>query len=48
MNYESLFADLRNWPWYADEVRVKWARSFWQSGDLPTETPATNLNPATA
>ena len=48
VNYESLFADLRNWPWYADEVRVKWARSFWQSGDLPTETPATNLIPATA
>ncbi len=47
VNYESLFADLWNWPWYADEVRVKWARSFWQSGDLATEAPAANLNPAT-
>lgn len=48
VNYESLFADLWNWPWNADEVRVKWARSFWQSGDLAPEVPATNLNPATA
>lgn len=33
VNYESLFADLWNWPWYAEEIRVKWAKSFWQSGD---------------
>ena len=33
VNYESLFADLWNWPWYADEVRVKWAKAFWQSSE---------------
>jgi CRISPR type I-E-associated protein CasB/Cse2 len=45
VNYESLFADLWNWPWYADEIRVKWATSFWQSGEasVPTQT----LNAAT-
>lgn len=48
VNYESLFADLRNWPWYADDIRVKWARSFWQSGDLAPETQAPTLNPTTA
>lgn len=48
VNYESLFADLWNWPRYADEVRVKWACSFWQSGDLAPEIPATDLKPATA
>jgi CRISPR type I-E-associated protein CasB/Cse2 len=41
VNYERLFADLWNWPWYADEIRVKWATSFWQAGDGPTE-PQTN------
>jgi CRISPR system Cascade subunit CasA len=39
VNYESLFADLWNWPWYADEIRVKWAKSFWQSGETVTEPP---------
>lgn len=38
VNYESLFADLWNWPWYADEIRLKWARAFWQSGDASVET----------
>lgn len=33
VNYESLFADLWNWEWYAEDVRVKWARSFWQAGE---------------
>jgi CRISPR type I-E-associated protein CasB/Cse2 len=42
INYESLFADLWNWPWYADEIRVKWAKSFWQSGDVTAETQTTN------
>ncbi len=43
VNYESLFADLWNWPWYADDIRVKWARSFWQSGETsPLETPTAN------
>lgn len=42
VNYESLFADLWNWQWYADEIRVKWARSFWQSGDVAVETQPAN------
>ena len=33
VNYESLFADLWNWRWYAEDIRVQWARSFWQSGE---------------
>ena len=37
VNYESLFADLWNWRWYADDIRVQWARSFWRSGE---ESPA--------
>lgn len=32
VNYESLFADLVNWKWYAEDIRVKWARSFWDTG----------------
>ena len=36
VNYESLFADLWNWPWYSENIRVKWAKSFWQSGDAQT------------
>ena len=42
VNYESLFADLWNWHWYADEIRVKWAKSFWQSGDPVSEPQTTN------
>ncbi|MCL4402421.1 MAG: type I-E CRISPR-associated protein Cse2/CasB [Acidobacteria bacterium] len=40
VNYESLFADLWNWPWYADDIRVKWAKSFWQSGESASPEPA--------
>lgn len=29
INYEGLFTDLWNWRYYADDVRIKWARSFW-------------------
>lgn len=47
VNYESLCADLLNWPGYADEVCVKWARSFWQSGDFTPETSAADLKPTT-
>ena len=43
VNYESLFADLWNWPWYADDIRVKWAKSFWQSGDA-AEPPTANTS----
>jgi len=43
VNYESLFADLWNWPWYADSIRVNWARSFWPSGaDSNAETQTAN------
>lgn len=43
VNYESLFADLWNWPWYADDIRVKWAKSFWQSGEaVSSGTPPTS------
>ncbi len=45
INYESLFADLWNWPWYADEIRVKWAKSFWQSGDAAEPSTATTSKP---
>jgi len=46
VNYESLFADLWNWRWYADDIRVSWARSFWHAGELfaspanPQTTPS--------
>jgi hypothetical protein len=30
VNYESLFADLWNWSWYADDIRVTWAKSLTQ------------------
>ena len=47
VNYENLFADLWNWSWYADEIRIKWAKSFWHSGEKPTSeaqiTTATTL-----
>jgi len=33
VNYESLFCDLWNWRWYADDIRVQWARSFWRTGE---------------
>lgn len=36
INYESLFADLWNWRWYAADIRVQWARSFWRSGEDET------------
>lgn len=32
VNYESLFFDLCCWPRYADDIRVRWAQSFWYSG----------------
>ncbi len=41
VNYESLFTDLWNWRWYADDIRVQWARSFWRSGS-DAEASVTN------
>jgi CRISPR type I-E-associated protein CasB/Cse2 len=38
VNYESLFADIWGWRWYAADIRVQWARSFWQSYFDTTET----------
>jgi CRISPR type I-E-associated protein CasB/Cse2 len=29
VNYQRLFADLWNWEWYADDIRVRWASEFW-------------------
>ena len=49
VNYESLFANLWNWRWYADDIRVQWARAFWRSGETSgtTNSPeASPLNPA--
>ena len=47
VNYESLFADLWNWPWYADDIRVRWAKSFWQSGETSNaEAPTANITTA--
>lgn len=42
VNYEALFTDLWNWRWYADDIRVQWARSFWRSGEdaAPAATSA--------
>lgn len=31
INFEKLFSDLWNWQWYADEIRVRWASSFWRA-----------------
>lgn len=46
VNYESLFADLWNWRSYSDDIRVKWAKSFWQSGEMASaEFPHTSKQP---
>jgi CRISPR type I-E-associated protein CasB/Cse2 len=43
VNYESLFADLLNWRWYSEEIRVKWAKSFWQSAaGIAAQRPTAN------
>ncbi len=44
VNYESLFADLWNWPWYADDIRVKWASSFWHAGQTAPEPQTAYAN----
>jgi CRISPR type I-E-associated protein CasB/Cse2 len=46
VNYESLFADLWNWPWYAENIRIKWAKSFWHSGDARTPETSNQESPA--
>lgn len=46
VNYEGLFADSWGWQWYADDIRVKWARSFWRSGDIAPGIPTATLDPA--
>jgi CRISPR type I-E-associated protein CasB/Cse2 len=46
VNYESLFADLWNWRWYAEEIRVQWARAFWRSGETPGPVNSTALSEA--
>jgi CRISPR type I-E-associated protein CasB/Cse2 len=47
INYENLLADLLNWPWYADDIRVKWARSFWKAGEAAADLQ-TSVNKAEA
>lgn len=46
INYESLFVDFWNWRWYADDIRLRWARSFWRaeaaSSDLKPDETATS------
>jgi len=46
VNYESLFADLWNWPWYADNIRVKWAKAFWRSGEVQSPETSNQEIPA--
>ena len=47
VKYESLFADLWNWRWYADDIRVRWARSFWHAGFESAPTLETSTEPST-
>jgi len=49
VNYESLFADLWNWRFYAEDIRVQWARSFWQATEPSgaPSSPATEPSPVT-
>ena len=47
VNYESLFADLWNWRFYAEDIRVQWARAFWQSGESADDTAQTQSEPST-
>jgi hypothetical protein len=35
--------DLMLWNKYADDIRVKWARAFWQSGEVFVETQTSNV-----
>jgi CRISPR type I-E-associated protein CasB/Cse2 len=43
VNYESLMFDLMLWNKFGDDIRVKWAKSFWQSNDAATEPKTANL-----
>jgi CRISPR type I-E-associated protein CasB/Cse2 len=47
VNYESLLFDLMLWNKYADDIRVRWAKSFWQSGENSSAEPPT-VNPINA
>ncbi len=47
VNYESLFADLWNWRFYAEDIRVQWARSFWRANDSTGETGQPATEPST-
>lgn len=48
VNYESLFADLWNWRFYAEDVRLQWARVFWWAGESDDESPELPTQPAAA
>ena len=45
VNYQRLFADLWNWEWYADDIRVRWAAEFWPARHCE-ETTAKEETPA--
>lgn len=42
VNYESLTFDLLLWNKFADDIRVRWACAFWQSGEASIETQTAN------
>jgi CRISPR type I-E-associated protein CasB/Cse2 len=48
VNYESLFADLWNWRFYAEDIRVQWARAFWQAGQSEEQNSLGMTQPSTA
>ena len=39
VNYESLLFDLLLWNKYTDDIRVKWAKSFWHTGETTEPQP---------
>jgi CRISPR type I-E-associated protein CasB/Cse2 len=48
VNYESLFADLWNWRFYSEDIRIQWAKAFWQAGESADETAQITSEPSTA
>jgi CRISPR system Cascade subunit CasB len=48
VNYESLFADLSNWRFYAEDIRIQWAKAFWQAGESADETGQMTSEASTA
>ncbi len=42
INYEGVFADLWIWQWYSDDIRVRWAKSFWPAAAGNPQDPRTD------